>query len=1007
MLSGLFNEDNPQQIQAVYRDIYFHDPIAGAAVDLKATMPWSDFTITGGTEDQLKVFNEAIEKLNLKTAHTEMSIDQMVTGAFVGSLVHHNNELVDIIPFDYGYTTVHPNLLYSEDPSLQIEISDAVREYANSKIPGIMDSHKRIPPDLMQALRTAKIIDLDPITTLYLPRTTMSTVQYGVSYFRRIVPIYLLERVLYRGTISEAQRRQRSTLHIQAGDEDWVPTSAELQELVALFQSTEMDPISATVATRNSIQTQEIRCLSYDTLVNTDAGLKTIGSMFKGKHIEGREVKTDDSALNHKGEYAKIDAVIYQGKKRVLDVVLSDGTRLRPTKNHKFLTIDSNLGLTLGTIQNVDYVLKVTKPHNRHNEYEFDLHYPDVEMRPANADIKLPKRMTPKLAYCLALILSEGYFSSTTLSIANSDMRILKQVKRFMKDVFNLNGKIRKAATETEQVSIKGSPYYTFKSGHSLEYYTKSLTGVLEQMGLHKSSNLRTDTHTASYFKEVPECILQADQESQLAFLSGYIDGDGGTKNYEHRSTLGYKQGNDLIWRSTSHQIMKSIHAILGNLGYQSSLYLGSIEDHECSAVTLTWGETARLLPHLKAIKLRTKVLASSRAYQFGIPGNLIYNALRSRDVTKRNEKVNGVRGSVLLDDLGNRVFIPGGYTNLVRHFKDNVSCMSYKNYRAGKYNELLKVIRKVSKTLYTNICILLEREYVFLKPVSITRGKKVKTYDLHMDESNAPLFCIENGIVTKNSAGDFWRWTDVSEQLSYAKMRALGINESFLSGESTYGTMEMALSVFIEDLRTYRERETRRIYYDKIFPLISLVNNFHSETQNASKVMASKSTLFRALNDKDNLLIPEIHWHKQLRPEADQDYLGILSTLEEKGVPVPLRMWAAAGGYDLEKLLNDKESDAEMVKRIAEYKQATGGSGEGEGENDEYASMRNNPLGLNRDFGDDFEIVGRTKTGKPKYIHNQKQAHAKANEAGAKALAALADEAHLRATAKKARGNK
>lgn len=761
MLSGLFNEDNPQQIQAVYRDIYFHDPIAGAAVDLKATMPWSDFTITGGTEDQLKVFNEAIEKLNLKTAHTEMSIDQMVTGAFVGSLVHHNNELVDIIPFDYGYTTVHPNLLYSEDPSLQIEISDAVREYANSKIPGIMDSHKRIPPDLMQALRTAKIIDLDPITTLYLPRTTMSTVQYGVSYFRRIVPIYLLERVLYRGTISEAQRRQRSTLHIQAGDEDWVPTSAELQELVALFQSTEMDPISATVATRNSIQTQEIRCLSYDTLVNTDAGLKTIGSMFKGRHIEGREVKTDDSALNHKGEYAKIDTVIYQGKKRVLNVVLSDGTRLRPTKNHKFLTIDSNLGLTLGTIQNVDYVLKVTQSNVRHNEYEL------------------------------------------------------------------------------------------------------------------------------------------------------------------------------------------------------------------------------------------------------GIPGDLVYNALRSRDVTKRNEKVNGVRGSVLLDDLGNRVFIPSGYTNLVRHFKDNVSCMSYKNYRAGKYNELLTIIKKVSKTLYTNICILLEREYAFLKPVSITRGKKVKTYDLHMDESNAPLFCIENGIVTKNSAGDFWRWTDVSEQLSYAKMRALGINESFLSGESTYGTMEMALSVFIEDLRTYRERETRRIYYDKIFPLISLVNDFHSETQNASKVMASKSTLFRALNDKDNLLIPEIHWHKQLRPEADQDYLGILSTLEEKGVPVPLRMWAAAGGYDLEKLLNDKESDAEMVKRIAEYKQATGGSGEGEGENDEYASMRGSPLGLNRDFGEDFEIVGRTKTGKPKYIHNQKQAHAKANEAGAKALAALADEAHLRATAKKARGNK
>ena len=92
-----------------------------------------------------------------------------------------------------------------------------------------------------------------------MPRTTTSTQQVGISYLRRIVPIYLLERVLYRGTITEATRRQRATLHIQAGDVDWTPTEEDLNTLVALFQSTEADPISSVIATRNGISTTSVR----------------------------------------------------------------------------------------------------------------------------------------------------------------------------------------------------------------------------------------------------------------------------------------------------------------------------------------------------------------------------------------------------------------------------------------------------------------------------------------------------------------------------------------------------------------------------------------------------------------------------------------------------------------------------------------------------------------------------------------------------------------------------
>lgn len=1449
LLEGIIEESSNQEIQAIYRDIYFHDPIAGAAVDLKANLPWSDFNLIGATEDQIKVFMDTIERLNLKTLHVEMSTDQMVSGAFLGSLVYKNGGFSDVIPFDYAYANVTPNPLYSEDPVIQVEVSPELKAFVNSNIPAVKEIHNRLPQDIMTALRTAKEIDLDPLSTIYLPRTSLSTIQTGVSYFRRILPLYLIERVLYRGTLSEVTRRQRSTLHITAGDEDWIPTSEELSEIVGLFQSTEMDPISSVVATRNSIQTNEIRCLAYDTLIATNEGLITIEDLYKGKHIEGNEVKTHLSALNHKGEFAKIDTVIYQGKKPVLNVTLADGTTLRPTANHKFLTVDANLGLTLKTIQDVEYVLKTTKVDARHNEYEFDLQYPDVEMRPANADIKLPKRMTPKLAYCLALIISEGYMSPSTVSIANSDLKILKRVKNFMKDVFNIEGVIKMADTKYSESVIRGVRR-KFKSAHNLEFYTKSLTGVLEQMGIIISSELSTDTHSSSYLKQVPDCILQADRESQLAFLSGYIDGDGGTKNYESRA----KQGNDLIWRSTSHQIVKSIHAMLCEMGYLSKLYLGNVSAHECSSVTLTWGEFYKILPHLKCIKLQNKELASSRTYGQGIPGNLIYDALKSRDVTKRNEKVNGQRGSVFLSDTGARVFIPGGYATLVAPFKNNTTCMSYDNFKAGKYNKLLTIIQKVSNRLYKNLMNILNNEYAFVEVASIEEGPTVSTYDLHMDESNAPLFCINGNIITKNSAGDFFKWTDVADQLSFMKMRALGINESFLSGDASYNcvsgdtliptengllridqlcnendgsiqeikvkvgsitkpdyarswhyngvkptltvktkqgnavtgtpkhpllvlnesgdlqwkplsqmnigdmlcinprsitrtkklavnvkykghtikymtpdlafllgallsdghitkdglavrfgntnerffdrvvelvnssfgdvhhtrndikagtetrlkgsirnkdcrvavwsskdlvtalndlglvftrtektqsttlnvpwsimqadkesqcaflagfiegdgnvnaklgeisihsssenclsqiqailnshghlvtktmkgltinkidalalwedikeymvskdigdhktrwrynygvpqqwfldiiqerkvrsntggtiylddegnevkvsltalwsckalggpifsydkyeqglykdafallsriskkavdklkrllslryhytpivsiedsglqkvydlsmnsplnvvlkggdtfrfpsfivnglvgsnTMEVAMSTFIEDLRTYRERETRRLYYDKLFPLIAVANNFYKEENKTMAARLQTTGLMKTLNDTNNLVIPEVHWHKPLQPEADQSYMEILSTLEDKGLPVPLRMWAAAGGYNLDKILADQEADADISKKVEEYKKAVNSNTE-EASLRAMAGLRPQHF-LNRDYGEAQEIVGYTVTGKKKYIHNQKLANEKINTAAAKALNNLAD---------------
>jgi len=275
---------------------------------------------------------------------------------------------------------------------------------------------------------------------------------------------------------------------------------------------------------------------------------------------------------------------------------------------------------------------------------------------------------------------------------------------------------------------------------------------------------------------------------------------------------------------------------------------------------------------------------------------------------------------------------------------------------------------------------------------------------------------------------GDFWNITSVWSETVPAKLRALGISESFLSGDATYNTMETSLSVFIEGLRAYRDMLTRKIFYDKLFPLISVVNGFYKDPKEAAKWKKKgldPEEILYELQDNSALQIPQIHWHKQLKPEGDNDYIGMLNTLAEAGVPISLRTMAAAGGLSLDQLVEEMEDDYKVRKMVADKKKALEGGGEegggeDEGDTDEASAKilpellttlghvsPNNPYisatkrkllqeqgtghkPLLMRGGDPGEIAGATKTGKPKYIHNQKAARDKQHANIAKAVTAI-----------------
>ena len=267
-----------------------------------------------------------------------------------------------------------------------------------------------------------------------------------------------------------------------------------------------------------------------------------------------------------------------------------------------------------------------------------------------------------------------------------------------------------------------------------------------------------------------------------------------------------------------------------------------------------------------------------------------------------------------------------------------------------------------------------LETKYRYVKVTNIKDSGIQKVYDLSINQNN-PSY-IANGLVSHN-------------------------------------TTEASLSVFIEQLRAYRDRITRKLLYNKVFPLISMVNGLSTKN---GRIIKSNNVLdmenaLDLLQDGSKLVIPIVHWNKQLKPEGDTAYLDLLDRMTTAGVPVPLRAMAAAGGFNLDELLAQQDDDLNIRERMKAYTdklakfkavaEGEGGEGgEGESESSSFVSessminlldadpseryssavlgagSRRSPL--KREF--DPEIVGQTRTGKKKLILDQVAANKKAN---------------------------
>lgn len=257
-LTGLMSETGQTATKA-YRDMYKYDSVCGSAVDLQAELPFGDFSLYGCEAERLDDYQSAIANLNIRSAAAQMTRHYLVDGVYASTLVFDPKTatFTDQIPYAPESLTLDYTPLVSQDPVITVKVDSKFQQFLNNDGDQYKRIRKLIPAPLVKALQSGEFT-LDPLSTLYMARRPFLNGD-PVSYLQRCLPVYLMEKTLYRGTLFETGRRQRANVHVQAGDEYWEPTPEELGALANVFQQTDLDPMGAIVVTRNAINVNEFR----------------------------------------------------------------------------------------------------------------------------------------------------------------------------------------------------------------------------------------------------------------------------------------------------------------------------------------------------------------------------------------------------------------------------------------------------------------------------------------------------------------------------------------------------------------------------------------------------------------------------------------------------------------------------------------------------------------------------------------------------------------------------
>lgn len=261
--------------------------------------------------------------------------------------------------------------------------------------------------------------------------------------------------------------------------------------------------------------------------------------------------------------------------------------------------------------------------------------------------------------------------------------------------------------------------------GHTYRRHRKGTKGVYVYLSDTKgNTKLHQDlglTYAKSKDKKVPQCILEAPKEVQLAFLSGYLECEMSIEVPKCAIEV----------TSASKELLEQVQLMLLNMGYVANLSEKKVKDYEDNwygRITLGAIDSAKLLKELTFI---TEQRQTQR--------KMFYEAFTNR---KRNPK-----GQTT----------PFG-KELVQAYKDTYPNPPKGMKKAFDFPKTISIDRlRELINMYPNglpkykviLDNLLDPSFVYSQVVSIEDAGYEPTYDLHMPETHS---FIANGMVNHNT---------------------------------------------------------------------------------------------------------------------------------------------------------------------------------------------------------------------------------------------------------------
>jgi hypothetical protein len=157
--------------------------------------------------------------------------------------------------------------------------------------------------------------------------------------------------------------------------------------------------------------------------------------------------------------------------------------------------------------------------------------------------------------------------------------------------------------------------------------------------------------------------------------------------------------------------------------------------------------------------------------------------------------------------------------------------------------------------------------------------------------------------------------WNEINKK----KMMALGVSENFLTGESTYASMNAGMQIQLARYKAKRDMMEELFIKDKFFRIMAERNGWYKrdkiEINAGIRIGRTKQEL------EERLIIPKLIWHKKLMLRDDQSYLNFLNNVYAAGNgPISAITLLMAMGLDLEEELTAKKKQKTLEERIGEF---------------------------------------------------------------------------------------